>query len=284
MKKRVLPVIIVLMVVTGLSLLLYPTASDYLKSLSYRRTISDYIDSVEPLDREDFEELLAAARAYNERLAEKSGFKLSLSEEELAEYNSLLGVDNTGVIGYVSVPKVDIYLPIYHGTGDDALQNGVGHLEGSSLPVGGPSTHAVLSGHTGLPSTKLFTDINQLVEGDTFSVQVLKETLTYEVDQTLVVLPSEMDALQIEPGEDYCTLLTCTPYGINSHRLLVRGRRVPTPVQEDDPPLDAAQEAPDVDQDRRFDPAPVLAAAVLIAAVLVAALFLHKRAKRPKRK
>ena len=281
MRSRALTVIVVLMVVSGLSLLLYPTVSDYLYDLSYRRTISDYIAGVEPLDEERYEDLRAAAQAYNERLAQKSGFTLALPEEELMVYNSLLDIDSTGLMGYVSVPKVNITLPIYHGTGSEVLQSGVGHLEGSSLPVGGPGTHAVLSGHTGLPSAKLFTNIDQLVLGDMFTVRVLKETLTYEVDQILVVLPSEMDALRIAPGEDYCTLLTCTPYGINSHRLLVRGRRIPTLSQEESPP-DTVEEDPGLDDGRLFDPAPVLIAAVLIAAALVAALLLRKRTKRLK--
>ena len=283
MRKRILPIIIVLMIVAGLSLLLYPTVSDYLHELSYRRTVSEYNTNVEPLDGEEYEELLEAARAYNERLAEKNRFTLALPEEEQAEYNSLLAVDSTGVMGYVSIPKVNITLPIYHGTGDDALQNGVGHLEGSSLPVGGPDTHAVLSGHTGLPSAKLFTNIDQLVVGDTFTVQVLKETLTYQVDQILVVLPSETDALRIEPGEDYCTLLTCTPYGINSHRLLVRGRRVSAPAQEASPNI--VEEALGLDDGRLFGlnaEWAILIIAVLIAAALLAALLWRKRAKRPK--
>ena len=268
------------MVIAGLSLLLYPTVSDYLHDLSSRRTISDYAAGVDPLEDERYEELLAAARAYNERLVEKGGFKTSLSEEELAEYNSLLDIDRTGLMGYVSVSKVDISLPIYHGTSDDVLQSGVGHLEGSSLPVGGPGTHAVLSGHTGLPSAKLFTNIDQLVVGDTFTVRILKETLTYEVDQILVVLPSEMDALRIQPGEDYCTLMTCTPYGINSHRLLVRGRRVPTPVQKDETPPDIAEEDPD--DSLLLGLALVLIVAVLTAAALLTALLRWKRAKRRK--
>lgn len=280
MRKRALTVTVILMIVTGLSLLLYPTVSNYLKTLAQRRTISNYIAGVEPLDDDSYEQLLAAARAYNERLAE-GGFTLSLSEEELAEYNSLLDIDGTGVMGYVSVPKADIYLPIYHGTGDDALQNGAGHLEGSSLPVGGPGTHAVLSGHTGLPSAKLFTNLDQLVEGDTFTVRVLKETLTYRVDQILVVLPNETDALQIEPGEDHCTLLTCTPYGINSHRLLVRGRRIPDPDGTETPP-DSAEGNPD----DGYDPAAKLRlwiiAALTVALLLMVLLHCHRMRKRAK--
>ena len=235
MKKHMSAVIVILMVLTGLSLLLYPTVSDYLKGVAFRRTISHYTASAQRLEEGEQEEMLRAAQAYNERLAAEGWFMLNLSQAQQTEYNSLLDIDSTGVMGYVSVPKVDISLPIYHGTGDGALQNGVGHMESTSLPVGGPSTHAVLSAHTGMPSAKLFTNIDQLVEGDTFTVGVLRETLTYQVDQILVVLPHEVDALAIEPGEDYCTLMTCTPYGINSHRLLVRGHRIPTPADAQAP-------------------------------------------------
>ena len=237
MKKRTI-IMVILMFITGLSLLLYPTVSNYFKSLSYRRTIGDYVSSVDPMDSGSTRQMLSDAQAYNERLAERGGSVLFLPEKELAEYNSLLDIDGTGIMGYVSIPRIDVSLPIYHGTDDGVLQNGVGHLEGSSLPVGGADTHAVLSAHTGLPSAKLFTNIDQLTAGDTFTVRVLKETLTYEVDQILVVLPTETDALEIEPGQDYCTLMTCTPYGVNSHRLLVRGRRLPTPAPEETPEQD----------------------------------------------
>ena len=289
MNKRVLTVIVILMIVTGLSLLLYPTVSDYLRTLAYRRTISSYTASVEQLDDHRYEELLAAARAYNKRLAERGGFTLALSKEQWAEYISLLDIDNSGVMGYVSVPKVNISLPIYHGTDDSVLQSGVGHLEGSSLPMGGPGTHTVLSAHTGLPSAKLFTSIDQLMEGDTFTVRVLKETLTYQVDQILVVLPYQTDALRIEPEKDYCTLVTCTPYGVNSHRLLVRGHRIPTPHGED-ASSDFAVGGLGLDNSGLFNPTAVLVLlilAVLVLAVLVIALRrkrMWKRAKRLKKK
>ena len=288
MSKRVSTVIAILMIVTGLSLLLYPTVSDYLRNLAYRRTISSYTASVEQLDDHRCEELLAAARAYNERLAERGGFTLALSKEQWSEYIGLLDVDNSGVTGYVSVPKVNISLPIYHGTDDSVLQSGVGHLEGSSLPVGGPGTHAVLSAHTGLPSAKLFTSIDQLVEGDIFAVRVLKETLTYQVDQILVVLPYQTDALRIEPDKDYCTLVTCTPYGVNSHRLLVRGRRVPTPPEEDPSP-DFAAGGLSPDNNGPFSLAAGLGLLILVVPVLAVLVIeyrqrrMWKRAKRLKK-
>ena len=279
MKKRATTVIVILMILTGLSLLLYPTASDYLKSLAYRRAISQYTAAAQQLDDESYDELLSAARDYNERLAARGGLILVLSQEEQVEYNSLLNVDDSGVIGYVLVPKVDISLPIYHGTDEGVLQSGVGHLEGSSLPVGGPGTHAILSAHTGLPSAKLFTNIDQLVVGDTFTIGVLKETLTYEVDQIQVVLPDDIDILRIEPGKDYCTLTTCTPYGVNSHRLLVRGHRIPTPP--DAPTVaDMAQEVADPTGPWVW----LTALAVLALAVVLAALYRWRRAqKRAKR-
>ena len=228
MKKRKTTAIAVLMILTGLSLLLYPIVSDYLRNLAFRRVISDYAADVEPMDEEKNAELLAAARTYNERLAGKVGPLLALSDEEQAQYNSLLKIDSTGIMGYLSIPQVNISLPIYHGIDAGVLQSGVGHLESTSLPIGGPGTHAVLTAHTGLPSAKLFTNIDRLAEGDTFTLRVLKETLTYQVDQIQVVLPEQTDALLIQPGEDCCTLVTCTPYGVNTHRLLVRGHRVPT--------------------------------------------------------
>ena len=291
MKKRILTIIVILMILSGLSLLLYPTVSDYLNSLAYRQEISDYTASVEKLDDESYKDLLAAARAYNERLAARGGQMADLSEELREEYNGLLKTGSTDVMAYVSIPKVNIYLPIYHGTGDGVLQNGVGHLEGSSLPVGGPGTHCVLSAHTGLPSSKLFTSIDRLEKGDTFTVRVLREVLTYEVDQILVVLPYETDALRIEPGEDYCTLLTCTPYGINTHRLLVRGHRVPTPAgaeAETPPPINIVEDIL-ISKDGSFLHGLAMgvglsAAVVLVLVVILLRRRMWKQAKRLKKK
>ena len=177
------------------------------------------------LDDEVYEALWAEAEAYNETLPDKAD-RFNMSEEELEEYQTYLSVSGTNVIGYIEIDKIGCYLPIYHGTDESVLQVGVGHLEGSSLPVGGPGTHCVISGHRGLPSAKLFTDLDQMEVGDTFVLYVLDETLTYEVDQIRIVEPTEMSELAIVEGEDYCTLVTCTPYGINTHRLLVRGHRI----------------------------------------------------------
>lgn len=214
----------------GLSLLLYPTVSDYWNSLHQSRAIASYAEQVATLDNDTYDHLWAEAGAYNATLPGKTD-RYQLSDEELAEYNATFNVPGTNVIGYIEIDKINCYLPIYHGTDEAVLQVGIGHLEGSSLPVGGAGTHCVLSGHRGLPSAKLFTDLDQLAEGDTFVLYVLDETLTYQVDQIRIVEPQELSDLAIEEGQDYCTLVTCTPYGINTHRLLVRGHRVANAVE-----------------------------------------------------
>ena len=223
--KRITTVLLSLIFLTGLGFVLYPTVSDLWNKAHQSRAIAAYASQVEKLDDTKSREMKEAAKKYNEGLLSKSD-RWKLSEEEKKEYESLLDVSGTGIMGYIEIPKLNCSLPIYHGTDEGALQIAIGHLEGSSLPVGGEGTHCVLSGHRGLPSARLFTDLDQLQEGDLFILNVLDEKLAYEVDQIKVVLPDEMDALAIEEGKDLCTLVTCTPYGINSHRLLVRGRRV----------------------------------------------------------
>lgn len=218
-------VILILIFLAGLSLLLYPTVSDYWNSLHQSKAIAAYAEQVATLDNDLYDQLWADAERYNQSLPQKAD-RYDLSEEEQAEYESLLNVSGNGIIGYIEIPSISCSLPIYHGTDEAVLQIAVGHIEGTSLPVGGESTHCVLSGHRGLPSARLFTDLDKLAEGDQFILRVLDETLTYEVDQIRIVEPYEMDALEIEEGKDYCTLVTCTPYGINTHRLLVRGHRV----------------------------------------------------------
>ena len=219
MKKHLPTIVLVLVFLTGLSLLLYPTVSDYWNSFHQTRAIASYMDD----DR--YEKMLEEARAYNAKLAEKSN-RFILSEEEQEEYNRLLDVTGSGIMGYVEIPSIDCSLPIYHGTDEGVLQIAIGHIAGSSLPVGGKGTHCVTSGHRGLPSAKLFTNLDELKEGDTFMLHVLDETLTYEVDRILIVEPDDVSNLEIDPDQDYCTLVTCTPYGINTHRLLVRGHRI----------------------------------------------------------
>ena len=218
-------VILVLLFVIGLSLLLYPTLSDYWNSLHQSKAISDYADNVADLSKENYDELWTAAKSYNASLVPRFNAFL-LTDEQKEQYDSLLNVSGLGIMGYIEIPEINCSLPIYHGTDESVLQIAVGHISWSSLPTGGESTHCVLSGHRGLPSAKLFTNLDKLTEGSTFMLRVLDDVLTYEVDQILTVLPDEVDALQIVEGDDLCTLVTCTPYGINSHRLLVRGHRI----------------------------------------------------------
>ena len=225
MRKHLSTIILVFILLIGLSLLLYPTVSDYWNSFHQTRAIATYAENVAKLDNNQYDHLWEEARAYNEALPFRSN-PYYLSEEQKAQYESLLDVSGLGVMGYIEIPEIDVSLPIYHGTEESVLQIAVGHLEWSSLPVGGESTHCVFSGHRGLPSAKLFTNLDKLREGDTFLLRVLDEVLTYEVDQILIVEPQEIDALKIVEGKDYCTLVTCTPYGINTHRLLVRGHRI----------------------------------------------------------
>lgn len=218
-------IILILIFCVGLSLLLYPAVSDYWNSLHQSRAIASYAEAVAEISNESYESIWEDAVAYNAALAERGGGWVQ-SAEALEEYNAQLNVNGTGVMSYIEIPSIKCSLPVYHGTDEAVMQIAVGHLEGSSLPVGGESTHCVLSGHRGLPSAKLFTDIDQLEAGDIFTLCTLDETLTYEVDRINIVLPNEVELLAIEEGEDLCTLITCTPYGVNSHRLLVRGHRV----------------------------------------------------------
>lgn len=225
MKKKLSTMLLILVFLVGLSLLLYPTFSDWWNSFHQSQAITNYSDTVANLNNEEYEAIWNSAADYNALLA-RTGIHWNLSETEQAEYKSQLDPGGTGIMGYIEIPKINCSLPIYHGTDASILQIAIGHIEGSSLPVGGKSSHCVLSGHRGLPSAKLFTNLDQLEVGDRFMLRVLDETLTYEVDQILIVLPDELTALGIEDGQDYCTLVTCTPYGVNTHRLLVRGHRV----------------------------------------------------------
>lgn len=232
MRKHLPTVIFILIFLAGLSLLLYPTVSDRWNQMHQSLAITAYTEAAAALNDTDYEKLLSDARAYNEELAADGG-KIKLPEGWRERYEAQLNIGRQGIMGYIEIPKIDCRLPIYHGTSEGVLQTAVGHLEGSSLPVGGESTHSVLSGHRGLPSARLFTDLDQMAEGDRFLLCILEEVLTYEVDQILIVLPEETEALAIQQGEDLCTLVTCTPYGVNSHRMLVRGRRVEPPAEEE---------------------------------------------------
>ena len=224
-RKHFTTILLVLILLTGVSLLLYPTVSDYWNSFHQSQAIASYVEAVAEIDNTDYEKMWQEAVAYNEKLKDNSG-RWTPTDEELEEYERLLNVSDTGIMGYIEIPKIKVSLPIYHGTDEAILQIAIGHIPGSSLPVGGKGTHCVVSGHRGLPSAKLFTDLDQLEEGDLFMMRILDETLTYEVDQVRIVEPEELSDLEIDGDKDLCTLVTCTPYGINSHRLLVRGHRV----------------------------------------------------------
>ena len=225
MKKRLTTILAVLVFITGLSLLLYPTVSNYFNSLHQSKVVSHYSDALEKMDEAQKQAAIDAAVQYNALLVSNDA-RFTPSEEETRLYNSLLNPDGTGMMGYITIPEIRCKLAIYHSVDDSVLQVGVGHLEGSSLPVGGSSTHCVISGHRGLPSACLFTDIDRLEKGDLFYLHVYGKVLAYEVDKISVVEPEDYGPLEIEEGKDLCTLLTCTPYGINTQRLMVRGHRV----------------------------------------------------------
>ncbi len=271
MKNKLINILLILALVAGLSLLLYPTVSDYWNSLHASQAVASYDQAVKSMDEGKYDELLQRAGQYNRDLFLR-GTLFALTDEEREDYNSQLDIDGSGVMGYIEIPTIKVSLPIYHGTSDDVLQVAVGHLEWSSLPVGGESTHCVLSGHRGLPSAKLFTNLDQLAEGDLFVIRTLDEVLTYEVDRILIVLPSELQALAAEEGKDLCTLVTCTPYGVNSHRMLVRGHRV-----------DNQSEAVRLTADAiRIDPllvAPIAAIPLLLALLLLLAVAPKKKSR-----
>lgn len=271
-KSNASTIFLILVLIVGISLLLYPTVSDYWNSFHQSRAIASYADAVSEVDEVDYEKMWQEAQEYNESLLDKSN-RWFLTEEEREHYNEILNVGGTGIMGYVEIPSINVSLPIYHGVDEGILQVAIGHIEGSSLPVGGAGTHCVISGHRGLPSAKLFTDIDKLVEGDLFMMRVLDETLTYEVDQIRIVEPSELQNLEIEADKDLCTLVTCTPYGINSHRLLVRGHRVEN--QKDASSIRVTADAQQIDS---------RLVALIIAVVILIILFLwtmmHSRKQR----
>lgn len=214
----------ILAIIVGIGLLLYPTVSNWWNQRHQSHAIASYTEAIESMSAEEYARFRAEALEYNKYLTTCAG-RFTPSDEEHEWYSSLMNVTSNGIMAYIEIPKIDVELPVYHGVDDSVLQVAVGHLEGSSLPIGGPSTHTVLSGHRGLTSAKLFTHLDELEVGDEFYISVLGEKNTYVIDQINVVLPEEMDDLAIKDGEDHCTLVTCTPYGVNTHRLLVRGTR-----------------------------------------------------------
>lgn len=275
-KKDFSTIILILILIVGLSIMLYPTVSNYWNLLHQSRAIETYKKTVERMDENRYQEIWNNAVKYNEKLPSKSD-RYRFSAEDIKEYNSLLNVTKEGIMGYIEIPSINVSLPIYHGISEEVLQVAVGHIEGSSLPVGGVSSHCVLSGHRGLPSAKLFTDLNKMTEGDIFLLKVLNETLTYQVDQILIVKPENTSDLEIVDGKDYCTLMTCTPYGINSHRLLVRGHRIENLPEEAYMNADATQIEP-------LWVAPVVAAPILLILLIWILVSPGKKKKRQNRK
>ncbi len=273
MKQNKTNLILIAVFLLGLALLVYPSASNYWNSFHATRAIASYSEQVAELDNTHYRQLWQEAEAYNQTLAGKSN-RWVLSDAERAQYEALLDVSGTGIIGYVEIPEIRVSLPIYHGVDEAVLQIAAGHIEGSSLPVGGAGTHGVLSGHRGLPSARLFTDLDQLTEGDVFMLRVLDEVLTYEVDQIHIVEPHELQDLELVPGQDYCTLVTCTPYGINSHRLLVRGHRIAS-ANEDD--IRVTADALTIEP---LLVAPVVAAPILLVLLVIVLLGTRKKPDR----
>lgn len=275
MRKNLSTIILILIFLVGLSVMLYPSVSDAVNRKHQSRAVAGYAEEVEQLSDADYQTYFDAADAYNRQLntTPNAFYKPDL----VSGYAQTLDISGTGIMGYITIPKTSVELPIYHGTDEGVLQVAAGHLEGSSLPVGGAGTHAVISAHRGLPSAKLFTNLDELEVGDRFTITVLNRVLTYEVDQISIVLPTEIDQLLPTEGMDYVTLMTCTPYGINTHRLLVRGKRVET--TESQKHIRVAADA------FRIEPiivAPILAIPMLLAALVgvLVAPHLRKRSKR----
>lgn len=271
-KKNLSTILLTVALIIGLCLLLYPTFSDYWNSIHQSHAIATYVESVAQIDNTHYEELLKEAQAYNLELSKLEKSNWMPTDEEYDHYCDVLDVSGTGIMCSIEIPKIKVNLPIYHGTDAGVLQIAIGHIVGSSLPVGGESTHCVVSGHRGLPSARLFTDLDELVVGDTFLINALDEVLTYEVDQILIVEPYDFSALSIEPGEDYFTLVTCTPYGVNTHRLLVRGHRIETEQRAGSirVPADAVQIEPNL-------VAPVVAAPMLLLLLLIMLVMPSKK-------
>ena len=259
-------VLLIAALLVGISLVVYPTVSDYWNSFHQSKAVASYVQDVEDLEEGEKERLQEEARAYNEKLPQNVTPSLHVDQNEKSLYDRTFKVSKSGMMAYIEIPKLNLTLPIYHGTDETVLRVAIGHIPGTSFPIGGKGSHAVLSGHRGLPSARLFTDIDQLVEGDTFMIQVLDETLTYQVDQILTVLPQEVSALRIDPNQDYVTLITCTPYGINTHRLLVRGHRVVT-IKND---VRVTSEASQVET---LLVAPVIAVLIFIMMLLVVTVY-----------
>lgn len=273
MKKHASTIILVMVMVIGLSLMLYPTVADWWNDKHQSKAIAVYDSELANMSQEDYTKVFEDAVAYNQRLRQLD-FPL-MHYDEVPGYGGYLNVTTDGIMGYIDIPSIDVKLPIYHGTSDGVLQIGVGHVQGTSLPTGGESTHSVLSAHRGLPSARLFTDLDRVQIGDTFTLTIIDRVLTYQVDQILTVLPHEVEPLYVVEGEDYCTLVTCTPYGVNSHRMLVRGTRIEN-VQE----VKTRRVTADAVQIEPVIVAPVLAAPVLLLLLIMLLLPKPKKKRR----
>ncbi len=269
MKKQLSAILLILVLAAGILLLLYPTVSNWWNRKVQTRAVASYKEAAEQLSEQDYSEIFEKAESYNIQLR-RIGMNRFSHPELVSGYENILNITGTGIMGYVTIDKLDTELPIYHGTDPGVLQIAAGHLEGSSLPIGGKGNHSVISAHRGLPSSRLFTDLDEMEEGDVFTITVLDRMLTYQVDQILVVDPDELEALQMEEGKDYCSLMTCTPYGVNSQRLLVRGIRIPN--KEADISADA----------RRVRPLAVGTAAALPFAAAILILILREKRKQNK--
>ena len=273
MKNHRSTILLILILLIGLSLMLYPSFADWWNSFHSSRAIASYEEQVANIDDAQYEELWDAARDYNQSLLHRPN-DFILSDEQQEIYKSLLDIGGNGIMGYIEIPVIDVMLPIYHGTKESVLQIAVGHLDWTSLPVGGAGSHCVVSGHRGLPSARLFTDLDRLEVGDVFMLHVLNEILTYEIDQILIVEPQDTDPLLIEPGKDLCTMITCTPYGINSHRMLVRGHRIES--QEEPKVIRITADAV------RIEPlmvAPIVAVPILLVLLIILLLPKQKKGK-----
>ncbi len=269
---RLTTVILVIVLLVGLSVLLYPTVSDWWNSRVQTHAVAEYQEMTESLSEEHRAEMFAEAEEYNEAIYE-IGSASAITNPDLVEgYWDTLDITGTGIMGYITIDRINVQLPIYHGTEGNVLASGAGHLEGTTLPIGGESRHSVISAHRGLPSSRLFTDLDKLEVGDIFTINVLDRTYTYEVDNISIVLPTELENIYIVDGEDYCTLMTCTPYGVNTHRLLVRGVRIDN--------LEGLNITPDADQINALIVAPFIAAPMLLA--LLIWLLVSTRKKKTK--
>lgn len=272
MKKSKIGILLVLMLFIGVSIMIYPAVSRFWNSKTQSRIVNNYQDTINSLGEDEFQEIFEEAEKYNDEL-----YKLNdafYEYKQLTEYNNILNVSNIGVMGYITIEKLNLELPIYHGTSSDILNVACGHIEGSSLPTGGSSTHCVLSAHRGLPRAKLFSDLDKMECGDIFTITVLNRTLTYQVDQIIVVNPEDISDLAIKEGQDYCTLLTCTPYGINSHRLLVRGAR----IENARPIMYVTSDAYQIDS---LVATPVVAAPILLVLLVVLLVKYRDKGSRP---